>query len=147
MTTSEQPPEGAADKRTSPLVVEDLRMLRRWLAAMTAIAAIAAGVAVYAVIKANDSADEQRVEALEDALRARLGAVDRELQSAEEESDVEKLEGRVQKTAEERDVSRIDRRLRRMERDVVDALDASADTGRGLNRLERRVDRLARRRR
>ncbi len=31
--------------------------------------------------------------------------------------------------------------------DVVDALDASADTGQGLNRLERRVDRLARRRR
>ena len=147
MTTPEQPPERAADKRTSPLVVEDLRMLRRWLAAMTAIAAIAIGVAVYAVIKANDSADEQRVEALEEALRARLGAVDRELQSAEEESDVEKLEGRVRGSAEERDVSRIDRRVRRMERDVVDALDAAADSGRALNRLERRVDRLARRRR
>jgi hypothetical protein len=147
MTTSEQPREpGGADRRTSPLVVEDLRMLRRWLAVMTAIAAIAAGVAVYALIKANDSADQERVEVLEEALRQRLGAVDRELQSAEEESDVEKLEGRVRGSAEERDVARIDRRVRRMERDVVDALDAAADSGRALNRLERRVDRLARRR-
>ena len=147
MTTSEQPPERAGDKRTSPLVVEDLRMLRRWLAVMTAVAAVAIGVAVYAVIKANDSADRERVEVLEDALRSRLAAVDRELQTAEEESDVEKLEGRVRGSAEERDVSRIDRRVRRMERDVVDALDASADSGRALNRLEQRVDRLARRRR
>ena len=146
MTTSEQPPEAGVDRRTSPLVVEDLRMLRRWLAVMTAIALVAVGVAVYAVIKANDSADQERVEVLENALSERLRAVDRELQTAEEESDVEKLEGRVRGSAEERDVSRIDRRLRRMERDVVDALDASADTGRGLNRLERRVDRLARRR-
>ena len=146
MTTSEQPPERRAEGRTSPLVVEDLRMLRRWLAVMTAIALAAIGVAVYAIVKANDSADQERVELLEKALRDRLGAVDRELQSAEEESDVEKLEGRVRGSAEERDVSRIDRRLRRMERDVVDALDASADTGRGLNRLERRIDRLARRR-
>lgn len=122
-------------------------MLRRWLAAMTAVAVVAAGVAVYAIIKANDSADQERVEVLEDALRQRLGAVDRELQSAEEESDVEKLEDRVRGSAEERDVARIDRRLRRMERDVVDAIDAAADTGSALNRLERRVDRLARRRR
>ena len=147
MTTSEQRPDPDGDKRSSPLAVEDLRMLRRWLAVMTAIAVVAIGVAVYAVIKANDSADKERVEVLEQALGERLRAVDRELQSVEEESDVEKLEGRVRGTAEERDVARIDRRLRRMERDVVDALDASADTGRGLNRLERRVDRLARSRR
>ena len=147
MTTSEQPRDPDADRRTSPLAVEDLRMLRRWLAAMTAIAVVAAGVAVYAVIKANDSADQERVEVLEKALAERLRAVDRELQSAEEEADVEKLEGRVRGSAEERDVSRIDRRVRRMERDVVDALDAAADSGRALNRLERRVDRLARRRR
>ena len=147
MTTSEQPPEAGVDRRTSPLVVEDLRMLRRWLAVMTAIALVAVGVAVYAVIKANDSADRERVEVLENALSERLRAVDRELQTAEEESDVEKLEGRVRGSAEERDVSRIDRRLRRKESDVVEALDASADTGRGLARLERREDRLARRRR
>jgi GTPase len=147
VTTSEQPTEPGAERRTSPLVVEDLRMLRRWLAVMTAIAIVAVGVAVYAVIKAGDSAEEDRVTELEQALRDRLQAVDRELQTAEEESDVERLESRVRGTAEERDITRVDRRVRRMERDVVDALDAAADTGRGLARLERRVDRLARRRR
>ena len=81
MTTSEQPPEAGADRRTSPLVVEDLRMLRRWLAVMTAIALIAVGVAVYAVIKANDSADQERVEVLENALSERFqGDLDEEAQ-------------------------------------------------------------------
>ena len=136
-------PSGRRPVRPGALAVEDFKSVRRWLIVLGVIAVAAIGVAVYSIVRSGESADEDRAEALEQ----RLNAVEREARGAEEESDVERLEGRVRRAGEESDIARLDRRLRRVERDVVDAVDASADTGRALQRLDQRVDRLERRRR
>jgi hypothetical protein len=128
--------EESADEGHRPggdLVVEDLRSLRRWLVVLGVAAVAALGLAVYATLDAaNSDSDtakrEKRLTNLEN--------------KAEEEGDVEKLEARLRLASEESDVVAIDRRLRRVERDVVDAIDASADAGQGIDRLQSRVDRL-----
>jgi hypothetical protein len=145
MTTSEPPPQQPAGRRRArpaALVVEDFKSVRRWLVVLGALAVLASAVAIYAVVKSGESADEDRT----DALEQRLNAIQLQAEGAEEESDVERLERRLRRAAEEGDVARLDRRLRRIERDVVDALDAAADTGRALDRLDDRMGRLERRR-
>ena len=139
MGTPEPPP----GRRFSALVVEDFRSVRRWLVLLGVLAVVAIAVAAYSILQSEQSADSDRVEALE----RQLDEATRTLRSTEEESDVENLERSVRGAAEEKDTARLDRRLRRVERDVVDALDASADTGRALRRMQVQVDRLERHRR
>ena len=129
--------------RLGPLIVEDFRSLRRWLVLLGALALLATGVAIYALLQNEDSADKGRVNQLE----RRLDEAQQRLQRSGEESDVNKLEEANAKQAEENDVrrvsaqlSRVDKRLRRVERDVVDAIDTAAGTGRAVERAGDRAD-------
>ena len=128
------------------LVVEDFRSVRRWLVLLGALAVIATAVAVYALLQGGGSADEQRVEQLE----RRVADAQQRLRRTGEESDVNQLERRQRGNAEETDIralrtqtGRIEARLRRVERDVVDATDTAAASGRGLSRLDDRLDQLS----
>ena len=129
----------------APLAAEDFRSVRRWLVVLGAIAVVAVGVAIFSLVRAQESeqekADRDRVVVLERQLRQRIAELDRRLGRTSEEADVRRLERR---SAEEGDVASVDRRLRRVEEDVTDAADTAASTGRTFNRVERRVDALAR---
>ena len=143
MTTQEPSPRDTPGRRFSALVVEDFRSVRRWLVLLGVLAVAASAVALYSILRSEQSADSDRV----DLLEQRLDDADRQLRGASEESDVRRLERRVRRAGEETDVQRLDRRLRRVERDVVDALDTSADAGRALRRVQSQIDSLKRRRR
>lgn len=129
--------------RPTPLAVEDFRSLRRWLALLGALAVLATAVAIYALLENEDSADKQRVEQID----SRVDENQERLRRTGEESDVNKLQEANAKQAEENDIrrvsqqlSRLDRRLRRVERDVVDAIDTAAGTGRAVERAGDRTD-------
>ncbi len=144
MSTPE--PEDRPQRRSfARLVVEDFRSVRRWLVLLGALAGIATAVAVYALVQGGGSADQQRV----DQLERRVTDAQQRLRRTGEESDVNQLERRQRGTAEEADFSRlatqvsgIEGRLRRVERDLGDSIDASAGTGRALVRLDNRLERL-----
>lgn len=143
MSTPE-PPDRPQRRSFARLVVEDFRSVRRWLILLGALAVIATAVAVYALLQGGDSADEQRV----DQLERRVADAQQRLRRTGEESDVNQLE-RSQRGKEadirglRAQMSRIEGRLRRVERDVVDATDTAAGTRRGLSRLDDRVDQLS----
>ena len=140
MSTPE-PPERPQRRSFSRLVVEDFRSVRRWLILLGALAVIATAVALYALVQGGDSADEQRV----DQLERRVADAQQRLRSTGEESDVNQLE-RSQGTdirGVRTQISRIEVRLRRVERDVVDATDTAASTGRALSRVDDRLDALS----
>jgi len=141
-----EPPERARRRSFAGLVVEDIRSVRRWLALLGALAVIATGIAIFALLKGGESADEGRVTQLE----RRLADAQRQLRRASEESDVNKIERGQRMKAEETDIrrvgtqlGRVDRRLRRVEGDVVDAVDTTASTGRGIASLDDRLNRLS----
>jgi hypothetical protein len=134
------PEPDAPVERSEPLTIEDFRSLRRWLAVLGVVAAIASGVAVYALITADDSAGDDEVTALED----RLAKAERQLGGASEESDVRDVERQLRKTGEESDVRDLDKRITRLENDMIDALDASVDRGKAINQLVERVEALSR---
>lgn len=140
MASREPGPEPS--RRRTPLIVEDFRSVRRWLAILGVLAVVAAAVAAYALIQGGESADEQRV----DQLERRLDDAQERLRRTSEESEVERLERSDRRQAEQNDIrrltgqlERIDRRLRGVERDTVDALDTSASIGRAVDRLGDRV--------
>ncbi len=128
-------------------MVEDLRSVRRWLVLLGLIALAAGAVAAYALIQADESQDEaaekSRVVQLERTLAGRIAQVDKRLARTSEE--IDNQERRLRRAGEEADVAQLDRRLRRVENDVTDAVDAAADTGQALDRFERRLDALDRR--
>ncbi len=128
-------------------MVEDLRSVRRWLVLLGVIALAAGAVAAYALIQADESQDEAaekgRVVQLERTLAGRIAQVDKRLARTSEE--IDNQERRLRRTGEEADVAKLDRRLRRLENDVTDAIDAAADSGQALDRFERRLDALDRR--
>lgn len=140
MSTPE-PPDRPQRRSFARLVVEDFRSVRRWLILLGALAVIATAVAVYALLQGGDAADEQRVEQLE----RRVAEAQQQLRRTGEESDVNQLErsqgGDIRGLRAQ--MSRIDARLRRVERDVVDATDTAAGTGRGLSRVDDRLDQLS----
>ena len=135
----EQPPRRRG--RRAALIVEDFRSVRRWLVVLGVLAIAAAAVAAYAVIQAGESADADRVNALEADLRDARAEVKRTNRQLELER-VE-LERRLSSTSEEADVAKIDRRLRRVERDVVDVVKESGDNSEALERINARLDALA----
>ena len=138
------PPERAG--RTPALAVDDFRSLRRWLALLGLIAVLAAAAAAFALIKWNESeneaADEDRVVLIERALDRRIAAVDNRL--ARTSAEIDSQEKRLRRAGEESDVAKLDRRLRRVENDTSDAVEAAADAGEALAGIERRLGRLAR---
>ncbi len=115
--------------------------MRRWLVLLGVLAVAASAVAAYALIQTDESADQERVNSLGRNLRE----ANAQLERANRERDLERreLERRLGSTSEESDVAKIDRRLRGVERDVVDALDATADSGRALSRLGDRIDSIS----
>ena len=148
MSPSPQPPADPSPAeppgRRSPrqaLIVEDFRSVRRWLVLLGVIAVAASAVAAYALIKAGESADQERVNSLESSLRE----ANTQLKRANRQRELERLETerRLGSTSEESDVAKIDRRLRGVERNVVDAVDAAADNGRALSRVGDRVGGVA----
>lgn len=137
------PDEPPGRRSFARLVVEDVKSVRRWLVALGALALIATGVAAYALIRSEESAEKQRVERLE----RRVADTERQVGRAGEESEVSRLE-RVK--ADAADLSRLngrisqqDRRLRLTQANVVDAVDTAASTGRAISRLERRIAELS----
>ncbi|CAN5534299.1 hypothetical protein BH20ACT19_BH20ACT19_02150 [soil metagenome] len=148
MASNDPAPEPS--RRRTALIVEDFRSVRRWLVVLGVLAVVATAVAAYALIQGGESADEQRVEELERG----LAEAQQRLGRTSEESEVNRLEESDRRQAEQQDIrrltgqlERIDRRLRGVERDTVDALDTSASVGRAVNRVGDRVgalsDRLA----
>ena len=121
--------------------------MRRWLVLLGLIALAAGAVAAYALIQADESQDEAaekgRVVQLERTLAGRIAQVDKRLARTSEE--IDNQERRLRRAGEEADVAQLDRRLRRLENDVTDAIDAAADSGQALDRFERRLDALDRR--
>ncbi len=115
--------------------------MRRWLVLLGVLAVAASAVAAYALLQTGESADRERVNSLERSLRE----ANVQLKRANRERELERreLERRLGSASEESDVAKLDRRLRGIERDVVDALDASADNGRALSRLGGRIDRVS----
>jgi hypothetical protein len=146
-TPEERPPEDPRRRRllaSGALALEDFRSVRRWLVMLGLITVIAFGLAAYAVIKAQESeeesADRDRVAALAATLQDRLARLDRQQRRASEETDVRRLERQAQL-----DISKLDRRLRRIEDDVTDSVDAAGENGDAIGRLDERLDRLERR--
>ena len=140
----EAPQNGPRGRRSfARLVIEDFRSVRRWLVLLGALALIATGVAVYALVRGEESADQQRV----DQLERRLAGAERQLGQAGEESEVTRLERVKADAADLRrlsgQLSRLDQRVRRAEGDVVDAVDTAASGGRGISRLERQIGELS----
>ncbi len=121
--------------------------MRRWLIVLGLIALAAGAVAAYALVRAEESQDEaaqkDRVAQLERALEGRIVQVDKRLARTSEELDNQ--ERRLRRAGEESDVAQLDRRLRRLEDDVTDAIDAAADSGASLDRFDRRLTALERR--
>ena len=141
-----EPSDQGRRRSFAGLVVEDIRSVRRWLALLGALAVIATGVAIIALLQGEESADEGKVGQLE----RRLADAEQQLRRAGEERDVTEIERQQRTKAEETDirrlgsqVGRIERRLRRVEGDVVDAVDTAASTGRGVSRLEDRLNALS----
>ncbi len=128
------------------LAVEDIRSLRRWLVVLGLLAVVACAVAAYALIRADesesDAADKDRVAALERGLDRRIAQLDRRL--GQTSSETESTRRELRQTSEESDVAKLDRRLRRVENDLTDAVDAAAESGKGLLRVQRRLDTLSR---
>ena len=138
------PPPAEPPGRRSPrqaLIVEDFRSVRRWLVLLGVIAVAASAVAAYALIRTGESADRERVNSLESSLRE----ANTQLKRANRQRELERLETerRLGSTSEESDVAKIDRRLRGVERNVVDAVDAAANNGRALSRVGDRVGGIA----
>ena len=125
----------------SALIVEDFRSVRRWLVLLGVIAIAASAVAAYALIQTGESADKERVNSLERSVRE----ANEQLKRANRQRELERLEldRRLGSTSEESDVAKIDRRVRAVERNAVEAADAAADNGRALSRLSDRVDGLS----
>ena len=138
------PPERAG--RAPALAVEDFRSLRRWLVLLGLISLLAAAGAAFAVVKANESeneaADEDRLALLERSLDRRIAAMDKRL--ATTNAQINEQQRRLRRAGEESDVARLDRRLRRVENDSADAVEAAADASDELGRIERRLAALRR---
>lgn len=143
-------PEPPVRRRTAStaLIVEDFRSVRRWLVLLGLTALLAAVVAIYALLRADDSesrsADKQRVATLERAFNQRNRAIDKRLEKKSSSNETNRIERRLQGTGEEADVAKLDRRLRRVENDLTDAVGASANAGKGLVNVQRRLDRIER---
>lgn len=146
MSTPSDPPPRERAPRTPALAVEDFRSIRRWLVIVGLISVLAAAAAAFAVIKANESeseaADEDRLMLLERSLDRRIAAMDKRL--ARTSAEIDNQERRLRRAGEESDVAKLDRRLRRVENDTTDAVEAAADAGKGLAGIERRLDELSR---
>ena len=141
---AEPPSEGERPRRRagrSALIVEDFRSVRRWLVLLGVIAIAASAVAAYALIQTGESADKERVNSLERSVRE----ANEQLKRANRQRELERLEldRRLGSTSEESDVAKIDRRVRAVERNAVEAADAAADNGRALSRLSDRVGGLS----
>ena len=142
------PPERRRRAGTA-LIVEDFRSVRRWLVVLGLVAVVATAVAVYALLRADDSesraADKQQVAVLERTLNQRTGAIDKRLNKTSSSSETNRIERRLRNTGEESDVAKLDRRLRRVENDLNDAVGGAASAGKGLANVQRRLDRIERR--
>ncbi|MBA3305362.1 MAG: hypothetical protein H0U25_05485 [Thermoleophilaceae bacterium] len=141
---AEPPPDEELPRRRagrSALIVEDFRSVRRWLVLLGVLAVAAAAVAAYSLLQSEESADRDRVNSLSRSLRDATA----QLEEANRQRKLEgrQLERRLGSTSEESDVAKLDRRLRGVERDVVDAVDAAASSGRALSRLDDRIDALS----
>ena len=146
------PPDGQGERRprrpaASALVVEDFRSVRRWLSIIGVLAVVGTGLAAYAVVRASGSAESDRVAALD----RRLTSLERK---ASEESDVARLQRELRGTSRKSEVNAVDRRVNRLQREVVDATKTAAAADKGSKTLEARlgrirvqVERLRRRRR
>ena len=140
------PPPRVRVSSTPALAVEDFRSMRRWLGLLGLISVLSAGVAVFALIKANESeseaADEDRVVLLERSIDRRGAEIDKRL--ARTNAEIDNQERRLRRAGEETDVAKLDRRLRRVEDDATDAVQAAADAGKEIVRVERRLAALSR---
>ncbi len=115
--------------------------MRRWLVLLGVLAVAAVAVAAYSLLQSEESADRERVNSLSRSLRDATA----ELKQANRERKLEgrQLERQLGNTSDESDVARLDRRLRGVERDLVDAVDAAASSGRALSRLDERIGGLS----
>ena len=140
------PPPAERAGRAPALAVEDFRSLRRWLVLLGLISVLAAAGAAFAVVKANESeneaADEDRLTLLERSLDRRIAAMDKRL--ATTNAQINEQQRRLRRAGEESDVTRLDSRLRRVENDSADAVEAAADASDELGRIERRLAALRR---
>ena len=142
----DDPPPRERPATTPGLAVEDIRSVRRWLVVLGLIAVLAAAAAAFALVEADESeseaADEDRVTVLERSLERRIAEMDTRL--ARTSAEIDKQERRLRGAGEESDIAQLDRRLRRVENDSTDAIEAAADAGEGLREVERALAALRR---
>ena len=127
---SGRPPPGDLD-RGSELAIEDFRSLRRWLIALGILTLAALAVAVFALVRAEES---DRGSADRRGVRASVRSLDERIEELEED---------VERTSEESDAARLDRRLRRVEGNLPEVAEAAADARESNGTLSERVDQLS----
>jgi peptidoglycan hydrolase CwlO-like protein len=129
--TGEPPPAPYVDD-DRPATVGDLRGLRRWLVVTAVWAVAATALGVIALIQANKNDDESRTQAA-----GELGRVQKQLNDR-----IDGLESRIDDLPTSDDVSKLDNRIKDVEKKAdgtsgdIDKLNSRADD------LEQRVDDL-----
>lgn len=127
----------------APATVEDVRASRRWTWVALAWAIAASAIAVIALLAANDNSNDQpaqttsdptpRIERLEKQTNDRLDAFSRRLNNTASQDDVQKLEKRLAKAEDDATAAKADSAKAA---DTIDKQQTSIDD------LEKRVEEL-----
>jgi len=125
----------------------EVRSLRRWVAVAGIWAVAASVIAIIALLDTSDdsekAADRNRVTNEQRDLSQRVDTLSAQQRRLAEETDIEALEKRLGRSGEETDVKRLEQRLRRVEGDIVDAVEGASDAGQSADELDERIDGLS----
>lgn len=117
--------------------------------ALGAIAVVAAGLAVWAMVKAYEAKDQtaasDRVLRLERTLDARSAELRNAIDRAGEEADITRIQRELRRKATVDQLGRLDRRLETLAADVSTANSSSEDIQADVTALSERVEELANR--
>lgn len=127
--------------RSSESIADDFRSLRTGLVLLGVVALLALGVAAWALLASDDNADKDRVGSLERRVQGANSELDRA--RAQRQRKTRQLERRLRTTSDESDIRKLNQRLRVVEGNALDAVDAASDSTRALSRIERRLNQIS----
>lgn len=133
---------GAADAAWVARIDDQLRSLKSMVAVLALLAVAALAVAIY-VLVTDDSRDDQgasreRVARLDD----RVDRLERDAASASEESDVSRLQARLQGKADNSDLQQLDDEVAKLRTAVQKAGSGDTTVAQDISQLSGRVDQL-----
>ncbi len=127
--------------RGSESIADDFRALRTGLMLLGVVALLALGVAAWALLESDDNADKDRVGSLERRVQGTSSELDQD--EAQRQKKTRQLERRLRAASEESDIRKLKQRLRVVEGNAVDAVDAASDSTQALSRIERRLNQIS----